>query len=171
MGEISILTEKQRSVLEEVAKDPYLSSQFYFTGGTALAEVYLRHRESEDLDFFSEKKFDARIVSEKVKTWSEKLHFRFTARYVEPVNIFTLTFSDGSGLKVDFNYYPYHQIKSFEAYKGLSVDSELDIAINKLLTVTQRIEVKDFVDLYFLLQEYSFWDLRIGVERKFRIDI
>lgn len=82
-----------------------------------------------------------------------------------------LTFYDGASAKVDFNHYPYPEIENFEEYKGLRVDSEFDIAINKLLAVTQRTEVKDFVDLYFLLQDYTFWDLRIGVEKKFRIDI
>jgi predicted nucleotidyltransferase component of viral defense system len=31
---------------------------FYLTGGTALAAYYLRHRLSEDLDFFAEKEFE-----------------------------------------------------------------------------------------------------------------
>ena len=51
------------------------------------------------------------------------------------------------------------------------MDSKLDIATNKLLTITQRTEVKDFVDLFFLLQEYTFWDLKAAVERKFNVRI
>jgi len=51
------------------------------------------------------------------------------------------------------------------------VDSLLDIAANKLITMTQRAEVKDFVDLYFLLDRYSFWDLRDGVKAKFTIEV
>jgi hypothetical protein len=46
----------------------------------------------------------------------------------------------------------------------------LDIAINKLLTVSQRNEVKDFVDLYYLLDKFSLWDLRSGVKEKFNIE-
>jgi predicted nucleotidyltransferase component of viral defense system len=171
MGEVSILTEKHQAILKEVANDAFLSSQFYFTGGTALSEVYLHHRASEDLDFFSEKKFDGGLIGEKVNLWSEKLHFRFTARFVEPTNIYILTFPDGGALKVDFGYYPYRQIELPGNYKSIKVDSKLDIAINKLLTITQWVEVKDFVDLYYLLQDYSFWDLQVGVERKFRMDI
>ncbi len=171
MGKISILTENQKNILNIVAKDSFLSSQFYFTGGTALAEVYLQHRISEDLDFFSFQKYDIEIINEKIKVWSENLNFRFTSRYVDPLNIFMLTFNNGSELKVDFNYYPYRQINPPGIYQGFKVDSKLDIAINKLLTLTQRVEVKDFVDLYFLLQDYTFWDLRVGVERKFRTDI
>ncbi len=31
--------------------------------------------------------------------------------------------------------------------------------------------MKDYVDLYFLLPEFGFWDLRMGVERKFNMDL
>lgn len=33
----------------------------------------------------------------------------------------------------------------------------------------QRTEVKDFVDLYFLLQKFTIWDLMRGTEVKFRL--
>ena len=33
--------------------------------------------------------------------------------------------------------------------KGFTVDSLRDIATNKLLTINQRTQVKDFVDLFF----------------------
>ena len=41
---------------------------------------------------------------------------------------------------------------------NLEIDSLLDIAVNKILTLSSRAEVKDFVDLYFLLQKFSLWD-------------
>ena len=47
----------------------------------------------------------------------------------------------------------------------------LDIAANKLLTVTQRNEAKDFVDLYYVLQKFTFWDLRTAVQVKFNVEI
>ncbi len=46
----SILTPKQLNFLELVSKEKQLTSRFYFTGGTALAEFYLQHRLSEDID-------------------------------------------------------------------------------------------------------------------------
>ena len=52
--EKSILSSHQRKFLELVSKEKYFIQKFYLTGGTALAEFYLRHRISEDLDFFSE---------------------------------------------------------------------------------------------------------------------
>ena len=51
------LTKKQQLLLELVAKSN-LVNIFYLTGGTALSAFYLKHRFSEDLDFFSEQEFD-----------------------------------------------------------------------------------------------------------------
>ncbi len=53
----SILTPDQKRLLEYISKDPKITDKFYLTGGTALAEFYLQHRLSEDLDFFSETEF------------------------------------------------------------------------------------------------------------------
>ena len=95
-----------------------------------------------------------------------------TTRVVDPVFIYVLHFPDGEELKVDFAQYPYPQIEISKKHIGnLKVDSLIDIAVNKLQTITQRQEVKDFVDLYFLLQKFTFWDLRQGVAEKFRMDI
>ena len=54
MGQKTILTPVQRKFLELVIKEPYLKRKYYWTGGTVLAEIYLQHRESEDIDLFSE---------------------------------------------------------------------------------------------------------------------
>lgn len=54
MGKIQILTKNQQALLHLVAGNGYLRDRFYFTGGTALSAYYLKHRYSDDLDFFSE---------------------------------------------------------------------------------------------------------------------
>lgn len=38
-------------------------------------------------------------------------------------------------------------------------------------TILQRTEVKDFVDLYFLLKKYTIWDLLHFSQKKFNIEI
>lgn len=58
-----ILTENQLKILEKISNDNFLIRDFYLTGGTALAEFYLKHRFSEDLDFFSEQEFDATAIA------------------------------------------------------------------------------------------------------------
>jgi len=39
------------------------------------------------------------------------------------------------------------------------------------MTISQRTTAKDYVDLYFILKKYTMWDLRIGVEHKFGMEM
>ena len=57
-----ILSLNQRKLLSIIGRDKKLCDFFYLTGGTALAEYYLQHRLSEDLDFFAEKEFDPSMI-------------------------------------------------------------------------------------------------------------
>lgn len=45
---------EQLNFLEFIQKEPQITKRFYWTGGTALSEVYLKHRLSEDIDLFNE---------------------------------------------------------------------------------------------------------------------
>ena len=46
----------QKNSIDLLAKSP-LKEQFYWTGDTLLSSFYLHHRQSKDLDFFSDSKF------------------------------------------------------------------------------------------------------------------
>jgi predicted nucleotidyltransferase component of viral defense system len=153
--------------LDELVNNNYFKSQFYFTGGTALSHYYLQHRYSEDLDFFSENKFENLIILSLVEELRKKYHFNFQSRFAEVVYRFNLIFKNGTSLKVDFGYYPYKRVEKGMKYKGLAIDSLLDISINKLMTVNQRTDIKDFVDLYYLLDKFTIWDLIEGIRVKF----
>ena len=63
----SILSENQRLLLTLLSEDAPICKTFYLSGGTALAEFYLHHRFSEDLDFFSEEEFESEDVSAVLK--------------------------------------------------------------------------------------------------------
>lgn len=169
MGQIQILTQEQKTIISAVVKSDYLRSNFYFTGGTALSAVYLQHRYSEDLDFFSQQAFDNDIIFNLMEEWKSIYDFTFVSEFREVVYVFNLTFKNGEMVKVDFGKYPYKQVEKEGMFEGISVDSLLDIAINKLLTITQRTNVKDFVDLYFLLKDFTIWDLMEGVRVKFNM--
>lgn len=172
MGKIHLTNREQKIILDVVKADDFISQHFYFTGGTALSSCYLNHRYSEDLDFFTTEKFDQQVVFEIVERWSKKHNFTIrSARFVEVVYIFNLLFKNGEVLKVDFATYAHKQIEKPKIVEGVAIDSLTDIAVNKLLTVSQRSEIKDFVDLYFLLKKFSIWDLRYGVKIKFNVDI
>lgn len=170
MGKDSILTGKQRKILDEFKNDSSLSI-FYFTGGTALSEYYLQHRESEDLDFFTKEDFDPQIVLRSVNSWSKKFDFVISSEFIDPTHRYILKFKDGEQLKIDFAKYPYPSLKDSEIFDGVRVDSFYDIAVNKFLTVNQRTEVKDFVDLYYIFENFNYWELKDGVIAKFNIEI
>lgn len=165
------LTDEQKIILEEFVKDDFLRSNFYFSGGTALSSVYLHHRISEDLDFFVPQKFDQLTILNKITAWGAKHNFEITPLVVEDTYIFNLSFPNHNSLKIDFSYYPYKRLKTGKKINNIDVDSLQDIATNKLITVNQRTEVKDFVDLYFLLKDFSVWDLIEAVRLKFRVKL
>jgi predicted nucleotidyltransferase component of viral defense system len=171
MGKIQIITREQEIILDELKQNEYLTKQFYFTGGTALSAYYLKHRYSEDLDFFSFEKYDNQVIFSLVSEWGKKHKFTFQSRFVEVVYIFNLTFANGKTLKVDFSYYPYKQVETPKEKDGIKIDSLFDIAVNKMLTIDQRTDVKDFTDLYFLRNRYTFWDLMPRVLLKFGTEI
>lgn len=170
MGKISF-TPKQQIIFDEVKDSHFLKQNFYFTGGTALSAVYLHHRLSDDLDFFSENKFDTLPILNLMTEWSKKHKFTIKSQELEAVRIFLLQFIDREKLKVDFGYYPYKRLKQGKLVDSVEVDSLFDIAVNKLQTIHQRTDAKDFVDLYFLLKEFTIWDLIEGVGVKFRMEL
>lgn len=166
-------TPIQKKIVDAFKKDHNLAEQFYFTGGTALSVFYLHHRESEDLDFFIEENLPKEQVLAFMSDVSKQFDLQTTIRQPKRADIliFSLISPKGEKLKVDFNHYHYKRIKPGQMIDGLEVDSLQDIATNKLLTINQRNDVKDFVDLYFLLKEFTIWDLLYGVEAKFGMEL
>lgn len=165
-----ILTPTQEQVIDIIKGIPFIVKGFYFTGGTALSEYYLQHRYSDDLDFFSFLKFDGEALMAAVQTVIDKTGGTYTSFNVESTYVYNLHFPNGEKLKMDFSYYPYKPIELLTVDGGLSISSEADIAINKIVVVSQRNDVKDFVDLYFLLNKYPVLDLLDLSSRKFRRD-
>ncbi|MCL4382425.1 MAG: nucleotidyl transferase AbiEii/AbiGii toxin family protein [Patescibacteria group bacterium] len=171
MGQISILTPEQKTILDGIRTNDFIRENFYFTGGTALSEFYLHHRYSEDIDIFSEKKFDPQIIISFMDSLSEEYHFKYQVETIETVNMFFLDFGKEPFLKIDFNNYSYKRVEKSILQDGIYVDSLLDIAINKLSTIIRRTDIKDFVDLYYLEPQFGLWDLIEGVRIKFHQEI
>lgn len=171
MEQMYLFTPKQKAIFHKVAGDSFLKSHFYFTGGTALSYFYFHHRYSEDLDFFSETPFSLEKISSIVSLWAQEYNFSFDAQWRDVVYIFTFKFKNGEMLKVDFGHYPYKRIEKGVEFKGVAIDSLLDIAVNKLTAVNQRSQVRDFVDLYYFLKKFTIWDLIEGARIKFRMEL
>jgi len=164
--EQEILKDWQKKAIQFIASSDKLST-FYLSGGTALAGYYLYHRVSDDLDLFSYEDIDSIFIhkiAEDLKDVVGTSKVRFSRLYDRNQFFYDV---DGDEYKVEFTKYPFPQLGKTNIFSGLRVDSEFDIAVNKLLTIIDRFDPKDFVDLYFLLKKYSLDNLRIGVEKKF----
>lgn len=165
-------TPLQKTIFDEFSKNPKLVKKFHFTGGTALSAVYLHHRDSEDLDFFAEQGFDNLIIEQFVNEVAKQNDLGVRSTEVYSTRIFNLVDKNSEPvIKIDFNYYPYDRVKEGIVVNGVEIDSKEDIAINKLMTIVDRFEVKDYVDLYFLLREFSLERLIKGVKKKFNQEI
>lgn len=170
MGQ-EILKNWQKNVIQFLASSKQLSG-FYLTGGTALAGYYLHHRISDDLDFFSYQDIDPIFIhkfSEDLKNIIGSEKMRFSRLYDR--NQFFYTVDGDDEYKIEFTKYPFPQLEKVNMFEGLKVDSERDIAVNKLLTIADRFDPKDYVDLYFLLSRHPLEDLRRGVEKKFGVKL
>jgi predicted nucleotidyltransferase component of viral defense system len=171
----TILTPKQFEFLELVKIEPQITKAFYLTGGTALSEFHLKHRLSEDLDFFTEEnEVDQKLVEAHLKKISAKLSIKKIKRSVF-MGLFSyfLIFKDDSKLKIDFNYYPFPRIEIGKKYGNLSIDSLRDIAVNKVHTIFIKPRDRDYIDLYFIMKNSNF-DLKqliLDAKAKFDWDI
>lgn len=164
-----ILTPQQKLALQLIAKTE-VSEHFYFGGGTALAYYYLQHRKSEDLDFFNVSEFDPQIITTMLKSLQSKLEFNsFDYQSSFNRNLFFLRFENEYVLKLEFTYFPFQQIEPPISKAGLLVDSPVDIAVNKLFTISQNPRGRDYFDLYFLIEKYNYTieDLRMKAKLKF----
>ncbi|MFH1258311.1 MAG: nucleotidyl transferase AbiEii/AbiGii toxin family protein [Elusimicrobiota bacterium] len=173
--EKSILTDNQKKVLEAISKEKYFVEKFYLAGGTALAEFYLKHRLSEDIDLFSEKhEIDPVTISRFFENKSKTLQIKkIETKRVFGLYSFFLHFLHHEILKVDFNYYPFPRIEKGVKFNQLEIESIYDIAVDKVHTVVMKPRARDFVDIYFVIEEkgYGFRELLMQAKAKFDWDI
>jgi predicted nucleotidyltransferase component of viral defense system len=166
----NILTKNQVFLLDKLQGEAFVVSKFYLTGGTALAAFYLFHRYSEDLDFFSKEEFDILSLDVLFKNIQKEVGITkidFQQSYNR--NLFFLHFA-GEILKVEFTYFPFPRIESGEKYGELAIDSALDIAVNKLFSIYQRTQARDYIDLYFLHKEKGFQVADLVMQAKSKFD-
>lgn len=155
---MEILTLLQKEILNEFIAVPD-NEAFYLTGGTALSAFYLKHRKSNDLDFFTDR---AEII----------LPFSFNLEKILKNKGLDIEISRGLHSFVELivkkgdNSTMIHLAQDspfrFEAasetseFPGIKIDSLTDIASNKLLALFQRATLRDFIDIYVLIKEKHF---------------
>ena len=158
MASKTILSKNQQTLLTAIAADKNITQNFYLGGGTALAEFYLHHRFSEDLDFFCEHEFDSFFISTFFKNIQKKLKIK-KIDYQQSFNrnLFFVEMRKET-IKTEFTYYPFSPIEKGMKIKDLQIDSLFDIAINKVFTIYQKVRSRDFIDLYLIIKKTG-WEM------------
>lgn len=136
-------------LLKTLAQAPILSNM-RLVGGTALALQY-GHRRSVDLDFFGQTTESVEELSEALKEYTGGLTLLSASKTIRVYRI--------RDVKVDIVNYNYPWIDEPLKEEGLMLASPKDIAAMKVNAVMGRGTKKDFIDIYFLLQHYSFEQL------------
>jgi Nucleotidyl transferase AbiEii toxin, Type IV TA system len=148
-----LLTSNQQEFLALFSELPD-QSQFYLTGGTALAEYYLGHRLSYDLDLFTGVENLIIPTSYQIETIcrEKRLVLKVVRRFSSFVEF--LLEKDDESLKIDLALDSPYRLKPFKrSPEGVFVNSYIDLRVDKLLAYYGRTEPRDAVDLYFILQK------------------
>jgi len=131
---------------------------FYLAGGTALA-LQLGHRQSIDLDFFSDQKFD----NEKIKRALAPLgKLKIIAEEKDTLHVAV------NNVLISFLYYPYPLLNKKILVDKIFLTPWQDIAAMKLSAIASRGSKKDFIDLYFILQKISLTELFSIFAKKYK---
>ena len=129
---------------------------FYLTGGTALAEFYLGHRRSFDLDLFTGEKGLVLPFSRLVE---QDLGAMFPLKVVRRFDTFVeleLGKRD-EAVKVQLAYdSPFRFDEPVISELGVRVNDLKDLVVDKLLAFFGRLEPRDAIDLFFILKDWQF---------------
>ncbi len=152
------LKSKQKEIFESLKN----FSDFYLAGGTALA-LQMGHRISDDFDFFRTKELDKSFIT-KIYRIFKNYKIKFLLRHSEQIDLTV------DSVKFNFVRYPYPLIFKLKKIKGVRVASIKEIALMKAFTLGRRATLKDYIDLYVILENklMNLNDILNGCEKKYR---
>jgi len=141
-----------RALFSKQYMQPYL-----LVGGTALA-LQLGHRSSTDIDLFTNKPHDTEQLLELLK---QDFAVEVRNRYKNSlfVNINTV--------KTDIVRQNGNIIDNPIIIEGIRMASLKEMAPMKLLAITNRGRKRDFIDIYFLIQQFSLEKMLLFFKEKF----
>jgi len=136
-------------LIKKLQSDPALND-FVLVGGTALS-LQIGHRISVDIDFFTQREFDNQEMVEHLER-----NYGFQEQYLHANTLKGII----DGIFVDLLRHDYKYIEGHLHVRGMKIASKQDIAAMKVNAITGNgTRVKDFIDIYFLLKEFSFSEI------------
>ena len=141
----SLISPHTFQIIRQLQSLPELNG-FYLVGGTSLA-LQLGHRNSVDIDLFTQTDFEDNEIIALLKTrYKTEEIFRRKNTIIALVD----------NVKTDFIKHDYPFILPPVTQEGITYLSKEDIAAMKLHAIIQSGKrLKDFIDIYFLLQHFS----------------
>ena len=139
---------KTLGLLKKLQKIPEFSD-LRLVGGTALA-LQLGHRKSIDIDLFGNISADNITISKKL----DKIGQVTILKNSKHINIYLI-----DNIKVDIVNYHYKWLENSIIENELILADKKDIAAMKIAAITGRGTKKDFIDLFFLLKHYKFYEI------------
>ncbi len=136
----NFLPETTKRAFDYLSKEKWIN-EWYLAGGTALS-LFAGHRLSFDLDFFTSKsKFNSnKLVNNLLSNKNVEID----------VNEDDTVHSRIFDAKVSFLSYPlFYPARPFIKYKEINILDPMDVAVTKIITISQRGKKKDFFDLYW----------------------
>jgi hypothetical protein len=152
---LEILTSLQREIINYIKELPDINA-FYLTGGTALSAFYLKHRKSNDIDLFTPEEELILPFSFKIEETlkGNGIEVKRSREFNSFVELFVCFLQESTAIHIALDSpFKFEQPADSKRFPGLKIDSLIDIATNKLLTLFGRANLRDFVDVYFLINE------------------
>jgi hypothetical protein len=145
------------ALIKNLQSKEYLTD-FILVGGTALA-IHIGHRKSIDIDLFTTHDFDAQLILEKLEN---DFNFRLDFQDKNTLKGFI------GDIKVDILSHKYDLINPPACIDVVNLASIEDITAMKLNAISRDgTRVKDFIDIYYLLKDYSIDDFLSFYEKKY----
>lgn len=137
-----ILPREAKDALDFLSAEKWLGeTDWYLAGGTALA-LQVGHRRSVDLDFFTKhSRFDNMDLLARISSGGDL--------EIE-LNKDNTIFAKLLGAKISFIAYPFFlPQQDFMKYGSVKILLPIDIAVMKIVAISQRGRKRDFFDLYW----------------------
>lgn len=148
-----LLPHQVRILRSFFARD--FARSFFLTGGTALSAFYFAHRDSKDLDLFTLDAYDWEslnlVVSELAQETSSKITVKVKSNTYN--EIYLENEKENWIQRINFVHEQPIHFGEIKTVDGIRVDSLENIGSNKVLTLYNRFEPKDYIDLYLILQK------------------
>lgn len=153
---LDVLPSRQRLLWSQLGSTP---RDFVLYGGTALA-LRLGHRESIDFDFFSCRPFEPLTLLRAIpylqdQAVTQQAESTLSCEVATAEGMVKISFFGGLSLRQ-------LAVPDLAEGNGIPVASLVDLFGTKCVTVTQRNEVKDYIDIHTLLTEARL-DLSMGI--------